>query len=305
MSNSGWVLSGELPPEKAEQLELACDQTSDLLGIFPPTISRFEQAGTALWRVDVYFTDKPANTFITQMLEQAAIDDWTYEIAPLEDRDWVSESQKLLAPVQAGRFFVFGAHDADRAVPALINLQIDAGQAFGTGKHETTAACLTLLDAFDAQKTPANFLDLGTGSGVLALAACKMWPSVNGTGTDIDPVATEVAIENRTINGVDGRTIGSTQSGLALKTADGLQDTDLNSEAPYDLIIANILAGPLIAMAGDIAAALAPNGTLILSGLLISQQEDVLDAYRACGLRIVKAEHSGEWAALQLARSAG
>ncbi len=300
MSNNGWVLSGEMPPETAEQLELACDHVSDFLDMVPPSVSRFEQAGTALWRVDIYFTEKPDDTFIQQILDNAEVSDWDYSLAPLEDRDWVSESQRLLAPVKAGRFFVFGAHDADKAHASLINLQVDAGQAFGTGKHETTAACLTLLDAFGAQETPANFLDLGTGSGVLAMAACKMWPSVNGTGTDIDPVATEVAIENRKINGVTARAIGSAQSGLALKTADGLQDADLTSEAPYDLIIANILAGPLIAMAGDITSALAPNGTLILSGLLISQQDEVLDAYNACGMKLVKAEHSGEWAALQL-----
>lgn len=303
MSDRSWKLSGELMDSDAERLETVLEDLSDLSGLELPTLSRFEQPDSHLWQIDVFFGSEPPDGFIGKLLEKAGLSRWRHTIDPVEDRDWVSESQKLLAPVQAGRFLVYGAHDADKADAQLINLQVDAGQAFGTGKHETTAACLTLLDAMSGALAPANFLDLGTGSGVLALAASKMWPSACGTATDIDPIATDVAIENAGINKVPVREVKTAMPGVAFKTADGLNDPDLRSEAPYDVIIANILAGPLVAMASDIVAALAPEGVLVLSGLLITQQDEVLNAYREQGLRLIKTEESGEWSALQLTRN--
>ena len=298
MSDSGWVLTGELPPETAQELETAVDQVCDEMDLFPPTVSRFEQPGEDLWRVDIYFVEKPEQSFLSHLLARAKITDWAHDLSPLEDRDWVSESQKLLAPVRAGRFLVYGSHDADKADASLINLQLDAGQAFGTGKHETTATCLTLIDQIP--KKPSTLLDIGTGSGVLALAACKLWPALIATGTDIDPIAVEVAIDNASINSVALRKPEQNQAGLALIVADGMQDERLQTEQPYDLVVANILAGPLIDMAPDISAAVKENGTLILSGLLITQAEDVLAAYEDQSLELVAREENGEWAALQL-----
>lgn len=298
MSESGWVLTGELLPELAEKLEVAIDQLCDAQDIFPPTLSRFEQPNQDLWRVDIYFTEEPDQSFVTSILEHAGISGWAYDVSPLEDRDWVSESQKLLAPVRAGRFLVYGSHDKDKADPSLINLQLDAGQAFGTGKHETTAACLTLIDQLTEK--PETLLDIGTGSGVLALAACKLWPDVIAMGTDIDPIAVDVAEENAGINAVARRSSEQQRPGLALIVADGMQDARLQAEQPYDLVVANILAGPLIEMAADITTAVKGKGTLILSGLLITQAADVLAAYEAQGLKLVAREESGEWAALQL-----
>ncbi len=303
MTVDNWFLSGELPKADSKALETAVEAVSEELGEFPPTVSRFEQAGSDLWRVDIYFSGEPASGFIEEILKAAQLTDWQYDLAAIEERDWVSESQKLLAPVRSGRFLVYGAHDADKADPQLINLQVDAGQAFGTGKHETTAACLALLDQLADTKEPASYLDLGTGSGVLALAAAKIWPEVRGTASDIDPIATEVAIENATINDVQVRAFHAA-AGVHFLTADGFDHPTLAKETPYELIVANILAGPLIKMSSDVTDALAEEGTLILSGLLISQKTDVLAAYAKQGLGLVAEQEDGEWAALLLARKA-
>ncbi len=300
MDQSGWRLTGELAPELAEKLEADLEQFAETQGIIPPTLSRFEQAGQIFWRVDIYFTEQPVPDFLSALLDYAGLAGWNFDLAPLEDRDWVSESQKLLSPVRAGRFFVFGSHDADKADETLINLQVDAGQAFGTGKHETTSACLILLDGLAESVSPSSVLDIGTGSAVLALAAAKTWPLARVTATDIDPVAVDVSRENCIINNVAMRKTGVQQSGIALMVADGLNDPELLSEQPYSLVFANILAGPLIDMARSITASVEQNGVLILSGLLIDQKQDVVEAYQNERMTLETECERGEWAALQL-----
>lgn len=302
MGQSGWRLTGELSPNAAEEFENDLERFADARGLVPPTMSRFEQAGETLWRVDIYFAEEPNQDFLTALLEEAGHTDWAFELGPLEDRDWVSESQKLLSPVRAGRFFVFGSHDADKANSDLINLQIDAGQAFGTGKHETTSACLSLLDGLVGKAQPRSVLDIGTGSAVLALAAAKAWPEARVTATDIDPVAVDVSRENCSINNVVIRSPNDQEPGIALLVADGLDDPELVSEQPYDVVFANILAGPLIDMASTIAASVERSGILVLSGLLINQKPEVLEAYTDHGMELVGECMRGEWAALQLHR---
>lgn len=296
---SGWCLSGELTREQSMALENSIELVADMRGTFPPTCSSFEQRGTPLWKVDIYFSEEPAKDLITAFLVQASLADWTYIISPIEDRDWVSESQKLLAPVRAGRFLVFGSHDADKADNECVNLQIDAGQAFGTGKHETTAACLQIIDNLAGTYAPNSILDLGTGTGVLALAANKIWPNAQVLATDIDPIAVDVTRENLTVNET-AECKGEGESGIQLAVADGLKASVFKENGPFELIIANILAGPLIDMAGDITAALSKNGNLILSGLLIEQKEDVIQAYSDQGLTCINSVEIGEWAALHL-----
>ena len=300
MGQTGWQLTGELLPEVAEKCEFDLEQFADAKGIFPPTFSRFEQANEKCWRVDIYFTEKPAPDFLADLLTMAGLIKWAYELKPVEDRDWVSESQKLLTPVRVGRFLVFGSHDANNAKPDLINLQIDAGQAFGTGKHETTSACLSLMDGLVESILPVSVLDIGTGSAVLALAAAKAWPSARITATDIDPIAIDVSMENCTINHVSVRAIEEKKPGIALLVADGLEEPQLTAEQPYSIVFANILAGPLIHMSASIAGSVARGGKLILSGLLISQQHEVLDAYQQENMVLETLCESGEWAALQL-----
>lgn len=302
MTEQSWCLSGELKLTAAENLENIIANLADLRGDFPPTLSYFEQdnGNNPLWRVEVFFPAAPDYGFINQMLEQAGLLDWDHEIAPLEDKDWVSESQKLLQPVEAGCFFVYGSHDAEKAKADKINMQVDAGQAFGTGKHETTAACLETISECKESCTPKTILDLGTGSGVLALAAHKLWPSARVTASDIDPIAIDVTRENIEINQGLLRQEGKTEAGIKLAVADGLDDKAFDEDRPFDFIVANILAGPLIDMAGDITNALAPGGTLVLSGLLCTQQKEVLDAYEARGLGIQGRIEKGDWLALKL-----
>ncbi|NVJ98593.1 MAG: 50S ribosomal protein L11 methyltransferase [Alphaproteobacteria bacterium] len=295
-----WCLSGELHVDQALKLENCLEAVADERGEFPPTLSYFEQDGSPMWRVEVFFAEKPADDFLTAILERAKLAGWSYDFAAVENKDWVSESQKLLAPVEAGRFFVYGSHDADKKKPDAINLQIDAGQAFGTGKHETTSACLEVLDDLAGNLVPNTMLDLGTGSGVLALAAQKVWPALKIVASDIDPIAVEVTAENIDINEGIARAIGEDKPGMALVAAPGLDNPAFDGEKPFELITANILAGPLISLAGDIVDALASGGTLVLSGLLVTQEKEVLEAYGSRGLVSLGRVEKGEWLALTL-----
>lgn len=295
-----WCLNGELAVERARELEATLELVADERGDFPPTLSYFEQKDSPLWRVEIFFASRPDVDFLDAVLARMGLEDWEHDLAPVEEKDWVSESQKLLAPVEAGRFFVFGSHDADKAKADAINLQIDAGQAFGTGKHETTAACLEVLDDLANTIKPRNMLDLGTGSGVLALAGQKVWPKMRIVASDIDPIAIEVTEENITINDGIPRAIGSGLPGMALVVTEGLDDPAFHGEAPFDLITANILAGPLIDLAPDIEGALAKGGTLVLSGLLATQEKEVLEPYLARGLVSLGRVEKGEWLALTL-----
>lgn len=302
MTDTTWCLSGELPLEAAQTLEQVIETLSETRGEFPPTLSYFDQPDSPLWQTEVYFASAPDYGFINAMLAQAGLTDWEHAIAPVEEKDWVSESQKLLAPVRAGCFLVYGSHDKDKADPHAINLQIDAGQAFGTGKHETTAACLELLTEHAEKIDPETVLDLGTGSGVLALAAHRLWPTARVVASDIDPIAVQVSGENIEINKGILREVSEKRGGISLITATGLSDPAFNQDAPFNLITANILAGPLIDMASDIAHALATTGTLVLSGLLCDQEKMVLDAYKARGLVFRGKIEKGDWLALTLVK---
>ena len=295
-----WCLKGELPVEKASALEDLLAEMADERGEFPPTLSYFEQPGESDWLVEIFFAEQPDDTFVREMLERAGLTAWSHEFAPVEDKDWVSESQKLLSPVEAGRFVVFGAHDRDKAKSGAVNLQIDAGQAFGTGKHETTAACLEVLDAMAGDIAPHRVLDLGTGSGVLALGAHKIWPEARVVASDIDPIAITVTDENIGINTGTARKMGEDKPGIATLAADGLDDPAFDGEKPFDLIVANILAGPLVELSGDITEALAEAGRLVLSGLLVTQEKEVLGAYEHRGLVSLGRVEKGEWLALSL-----
>jgi ribosomal protein L11 methyltransferase len=300
MMSDIWCLNGELPEARARELEATLEMVADERGEFPPTLSYFEQPGEAEWRVEIFFATQPDSEFLTAVLSRMGLGDWPHELAPVEDKDWVSESQKLLAPVEAGRFFVYGSHDADKAKADAINLQIDAGQAFGTGKHETTAACLEVLDQLADDIRPKTMLDLGTGSGVLALAGQKVWPKMRIIASDIDPIAIEVTAENITVNDGISRQVGSGLPGMAVVVAPGLDDPAFKDEKPFDLITANILAGPLVDLAPDIVDALAKSGTLVLSGLLVTQEKEVLEPYLARGLVSLGRVEKGEWLALVL-----
>ena len=214
-------------------------------------------------------------------------------VALLPDLDWIKLSQEGLPPVRAGRFFVYGAHDAGKVPHAVIPMRIEAGMAFGTGHHETTALCLATLSDLAKRRRYSRVLDLGCGTGLLAIGAAKLWRR-RVIASDIDPVAIEVARENAVAN---------RESPLVRAVvADGMDHPVLAAGAPYDLIVANILAGPLTHLAPGIARGVVRGGTLILSGLLRWQENLVLGFYRPHGLILKDIRRDGPWSALVLER---
>ncbi|MBX4952561.1 50S ribosomal protein L11 methyltransferase [Rhizobium binae] len=213
------------------------------------------------------------------------------EVIP--DVDWVVKSLEGLKPVRAGRFLVHGSHDRDKVRPGDIAIEIDAGQAFGTGHHGTTAGCLEVIDRVMRSRRVRNALDLGTGSGVLAIAVRKL-KNIPVLATDIDPIATRVAAENVRRNGI--------ASGIVARTAPGFHSTAFSEHGPFDFIIANILARPLMRMAPQLAAHLAPGGSVILSGILAAQRWKVIAAYSGARLRHVRTIWRNGWVTIHFDR---
>lgn len=250
----------------------------------------------------------PLEATLPPEVEPAAIETAILELAaatgiPLSDavfetlaeRDWVAESQRALPPEEIGRFFVHGSH-VTRVPPAgLIALLIDANQAFGTGRHETTRGCLEALSRLAAERAFARVLDLGCGSGVLALGAAKLWPQARVLAADNDPVAIAVARENALLNAAPA---------LETLVSEGFADPALAAAAPFDLILANILAEPLIALAPGFARHLAPGGRLVLAGLLAKEGPAVEAAQVAAGLVPVARHDLADWRILVLEKPA-
>jgi len=248
------------------------------------------------WRLHAYFEREPALDEL-KLLSCLAGGNAPH-IDRLGEDDWVTMSQQGLEPIRAGRFFVHTPAHRDAIPPGAVAFEIDAGRAFGTGQHETTTGCLIALDRLKASGARvANLADIGTGTGLLAFAAMHLWPAASAAASDIDPVAIEVAAENAAINGVG---LGRARGRLELIVGPGMDDRRLRMRAPYDLVIANILAGPLIALAPALAGALAPGGRLILAGLLDHQAERVSAAYRRQGMRLDARIDRGDWPTLVL-----
>ena len=243
--------------------------------------------------VEALYNSPPDAGFLTQLLG------FTVSAAPLPDRDWIQLSQEGLPPVRAGRFFVYGAHDAGRVPAGVIPIRIEAGLAFGTGHHETTALCLEVLSNLARRRElprAPRILDLGCGTGLLAIGAAKLWRQ-RVLATDIDPVAVEVTRENARANGVAPL--------VSAAVSDGLDHAAIRSWAPFDLILANILAGPLTHLAPSIARVVGKGGVVVLSGLLRNQENLVLSFYRTQGLIFRRALRQGPWSALVLERNRG
>ncbi len=246
------------------------------------------------WRLDAYLEVEPDAATIAAIRALAPSSAGVEAvIETLPDEDWVTLSQAGLEPIREGRFVVHtSAHPAE-APPGGRAFLIEAAQAFGTGHHQTTAGCLAMLDAL-ATREFTNVIDLGTGTGLLAFAARHLWPEARVTATDIDAVAIEVTRENMAAN---------TVTDIALIVADGARDPAIEAQAPYDLIVANILAAPLIAMAPEIAAIAARNATIVLAGLLTTQAGAVIAAYAERGCVLEASEGRGDWTILRLTAS--
>jgi ribosomal protein L11 methyltransferase len=242
-----------------------------------------------IWRIDAFPTSPEEAEALMQVLGAHAALRTTSE--RLADADWLAMALSGLPPVRAGRFFIYGVHDRGRAPTNAVTLRIEAGAAFGTGHHGTTVGCLLAYDQLVKRRRFAKVLDVGAGTGVLAIAAAK-----TGTrlviGTDIDPVSVRIGRENAVVNGVKAHFVH----------ASGLTDRAVASGAPYDLVFANILARPLISLAQDIKTALKPQGIAALSGLLRTQERAVRAAYLNRGFKIERRIHRDAWAALVLRR---
>ena len=244
------------------------------------------------WLIHAYFDRHPTLDDIALLV---GLGSGAPLLEQLGEADWVTMSQSGLQPIRAGRFFVHTpTHAPD---PDAINFEIDASLAFGTGQHATTSGCLEALDLLASNGSLfTNVVDVGTGTGLLAFAAMSLWPQAKCIATDIDPIAVDVARDNAAINHVK---VGHGPGELLLAVADGTDSPLLAARAPFDLIIANILAGPLIELAPDFAKSLAAGGTVILAGLLDTQSDVVIAAYEAVGLTL-RERGSGEWPVLVL-----
>ncbi|MUO81995.1 50S ribosomal protein L11 methyltransferase [Agrobacterium vitis] len=246
-----------------------------------------------IWETSIYLMFDEEDDILVRVKTAlvAEFPDLPVEREVIPDIDWIAKSLEGLTPVRAGRFLVHGSHDRDKVRPHDLAIEIDAGQAFGTGHHGTTAGCLEMIDSVVRARKPRNALDLGTGSGVLAIAVRKL-VNVPVLATDIDPIAVRVAKENGTRNGVP--------NGIEWRTAPGFHSTAFGEFGPFDLIIANILARPLMKMAPQLVTHLAPGGSVILSGILASQRWKVIAAYNGAGVKHVRTIWRNGWVTIHL-----
>lgn len=276
--------------------EAAYALADDLEAVTPePTgVGVFEiEDGSGLWEVGAYFTESPDAGALAVL--SALHDAKPFTISEIPDQDWVSKVQRELSPVVAGRFFVHGAHDADKVPADAVPLLIEAQMAFGTGHHGTTLGCLRALDALlEAGVTPRNVADIGCGTAVLAMAAAKVLEA-RIIASDIDPVAVDVAAANVAANGLSGR--------VDCVTATGFDHPKLAASAPFDLVFANILKGPLAALAPDIAEHVAGHGHVILSGILNEQATEMIEIYQQNGFNLIKSDQIVDWTTLTIGKN--
>jgi ribosomal protein L11 methyltransferase len=251
------------------------------------------------WAIHGYFTQKPEARWIKRLRDLVpSADGMKLKPERLPDADWVTMSQSGLEPIRAGRFCVHTPEMPASTEAGVRNFCIPASLAFGTGHHNTTRGCLMMLDSMKRRgHIVRSHIDIGTGTGLLAFAAMHLWPRGYATASDIDPVCGPAVAENAETNGV---ALGQSPGALAMFIAEGLDDADLQRRGPYDLVIANILAGPLIDLAPDIAAVTLPQGQAVLSGLLGTQAAAVARAYRAQGFRLAERLDLGDWTVLRL-----
>ena len=284
MSADAWRLT--LSCTRAEAEAIADAEVADAV-----LVTTEEDEGAGRWRLDVWFEGEPAAATLAAVRALVAAPG-DMPPSPIAAQDWVTLSQAGLEPIREGRFVVHTAAHPVAAPTGGRAFLIEAGQAFGTGHHATTAGCLAMLDrlATDARRF-SGVIDLGTGTGLLAFAARELWPDARVLATDIDPIAIDVGAGNMAANDI---------ARVELVVADGARDATIADRAPYDLVIANILAGPLIAMAAEVAAIAAPGAAIVLAGLLETQATAVINAYAGVGCAEVARDRRGDWTILLL-----
>jgi ribosomal protein L11 methyltransferase len=269
--------------------EAAADAIDNHPGLEGATYSILEEdEDKGIWRIDAFPTNDDEDAGLLEVLAGYPLKVVRERLA---DADWLAMALSGLPPVRAGRFFVYGMHDRGRLPASTVNLRIEAGAAFGTGHHGTTVGCLMAYDKLIKAKKFAKVLDVGAGTGLLAIAAARTGSKI-AVGTDIDKPSVRISKENAKVNRANARFVH----------ASGLSNRLVTDNAPYDLVFANILARPLISLAQDIKNALVPGGTVILSGLLRTQERMVKAAYISRGFKVVNRIHRDAWAALVLQR---
>jgi ribosomal protein L11 methyltransferase len=276
----------DFKPETAWRLAL-----EEALEPFGAALVSFEIDGGKGWHMEVIGEEKPSATAVKSVLKPFG--NLKAVIGPVPDKDWLAESRKGLAPIKMGPFFIHGEHDRGKAPKNVIPLEIDAGMAFGTGRHETTSGCVKALLKLSKTLKVKKVLDVGTGTGILAFAAHHLFhvPVMAG---DNDKDAVRVARENAAINGL--------KKNIRIVASDGYRAKPIRDNGPYDLVTANILANPLISLAPDLAKSLGRNGRAVLSGLLKTQEKDVLAAHHAVGLELDFRIRQNDWSVLVLKR---
>lgn len=250
--------------------------------------------GSGRCEVAGYFVDRPDS--IALDLLAAVHGARPFAVSKVDNTDWVAQVRRELSPVDAGRFVVFGSHDAESIPSNRIGLRIDAAMAFGTGHHGTTAGCLWEIDRLAREGfAPSQVVDIGTGTGVLAMAVAKVWPYAAVLATDIDQVAVSTAQANIAANSLRGR--------IVTARAAGLKSDLMRTRIPFDLVMANILARPLKRMADDIARATKPGGFVVLSGILNRQARGVVATFAGHGLHLMRQRRLDDWTTLTLVRA--
>jgi ribosomal protein L11 methyltransferase len=261
----------------------------------PYGVGVFEiEDGSGMWEVGGYFMEEPDDVALA--LLAAAHKAKPFVVSELPETDWVAKVRRELVPVAAGRFYVYGSHDADTVPEGVEPLLIEAAMAFGTGHHGTTQGCLKALDRLmDAGVACHNVADIGCGTAVLAMAAARVWPKPV-FASDMDQIAVDVAEANVVANDLGGR--------ITCLAAMGFEHPELHKAAPFDLVFANILKQPLIDLAPDMASHLAPGGFAILSGILNDQGDEVAEVYARNGINTWHREEIGDWTTLTLQKAA-
>jgi ribosomal protein L11 methyltransferase len=275
------------PRAEAEAAAAAIDVDALLEGATYSILEEDEDKG--VWRIDAFPTTSEEADRLREVLAGFSALKTTTEV--LADADWLAMALSGLPPVRAGRFFVYGMHDRGRTSPNNVNLRIEAGAAFGTGHHGTTVGCLLAYDRLLKRRRFGKVLDVGAGTGVLAIAAARCG-ATTAVGTDIDRISVRISRENAKVNKVDARFVHASGLGHRLVT----------EHAPYDLVFANILAWPLVKLAEPIRRAVRPGGYIVLSGLLRTQERFVRTAYLNRGFRLTDRIRRDAWSALVLRR---
>lgn len=274
----------------------AADALSAALEPYVSALTAMEDSPGGTWSIEGLSEGEPERPAIIAALAVAAATVGSPPpdtvIEPLPDVDWLALNRQSFPPIREGRVWVRGSHVTERPPAASIELIVDAARAFGSGSHATTALCLRALQDDVRRRRPRRILDLGCGSGILAMAAAKLLPTARVVAVDLDPVSVATAAENTRLN----RTATRIRTG----TSRGWRSRLVQGGGPYDLVMANILAGPLCVMAPDLARGLAAGGRAILSGLMTHQEARVLAAHRIQGLRLLRRYRRDGWSALVL-----